>query len=652
MADYRDPPLERPVPQEALTPPQAAVRTGLVPDQVPQDLDHALPDDADGIGRDGEPRRTPLRPLARILRARAGGQDPAAIEAENRARRNARRQDRTRIRARNRLFLLAVTFCCAYLVIGLRMAELAASEPLEPRSGARGGAEILSTRAEIVDRDGRLLAKNLPTNALYAHPHEMIEPKRAAAALVEIFPDLDLDRLIRQFTGTRTFVWIKRTVSPEQMQAVHDIGEPGLLFGPREMRLYPNGAVAAHILGGTRFGLEDVHSAEIVGIAGIEKYMETRLRDPDQAGEPLRLSIDLTVQAAMEDVLAGGMALMNAKGATGILMDARSGEIVAMASLPDFDPNDRPAPAVEGDAADSPLFNRAVQGLYELGSTFKTFTMAQVLEKGIATPETMVDTSMPLVAHGHRINDFRNYGPELSLKDVMVKSSNTGTARLAREIGGEDLRGFLEGLGLTEPLPVELIEARGTKPLMPNPWREISTLTVSYGHGMSTSPLHLAAAYAPMINGGIRVTPTLLDDGITNRVPVGPRVITQDTSHQINDMLRAVVGPKGTAKMGYVPGYAVGGKTGTADKPLTRGGGYYEDKVIATFAGGFPLDDPRYVIVVTLDEPTDTTGLEPRRTAGWTAVPVAAQVIRRTAPLLGLRPQIESRPQTTLIGQR
>ena len=633
-----------------MLPPQEPTAPHVLPDPgFEPPVPHEATDTAPGveIGHDGEPRRTPLRPLARILRARAGGANPDAIARENLARRNAALHDRARRRAQQRLFVLGVAFFCCYLVIGLRMGHLAASEPFEPRRSVPG-AEIASTRGDIVDREGRLLATNLPTNSLYAQPHQMIEPERAARELARIFPDLDEARLTRQFTGNRKFVWIKRTVSPEQMQAVHDIGEPGLLFGPREMRLYPNGALAAHVLGGAAFGMEGVHSAEVIGVAGIEKALDARLRDPAQAAQPLRLSLDLSVQAALEEVLAGGMMLMNAKGAAGVLMDARSGELLAIASLPDFDPNDRPAVLTEGDAADSPLFNRAVQGLYELGSTFKTFTAAQAMELGLANPDTMVDTSNPLVWGKFRIRDFRNYGARLSLTDVIVKSSNTGTARLAREIGGPRQRDFLQTLGLLDPVPVELVEAPGARPLIPERWSEIHTFTISYGHGISTSPLHLAAAYAAMVNGGRMVSPTLLARAPGTPLAPGAQVIRPETSREINDMLRAVV-TRGTASFGDVKGYAVGGKTGTADKPRTRGGGYYEDKVIATFAGAFPMDDPRYVIVIALDEPTDTTGTEPRRTAGWTAVPVAAEVIRRTAPLLGLRPRIEPGAASALI---
>jgi len=579
--------------------------------------------------------RRPLRPLARILRARAAGTDPAVIEtAERRARVEVVR-DRARLRAEGRLLLLAGAFFLAFGAVGGRMAVLAASEPQEPRAAATG-SPIIGQRADITDRNGRVLATNFETHALYAQPPMMVDPAHAARELAAIFPELDADRLLRDFTGSRTFLWVRRTISPEQMQLVHDIGEPGLLFGPRDMRLYPNGAIAAHILGGASYGREGVDAAEVIGVAGVERFFDASLRDPANEGAPLTLSIDLTVQAAMEDVLAGGMALMNARGAAAIIMDVHTGEIMAMASLPDFDPNNRPAVLTTGDQSDSPLFNRALQGVYELGSVFKIFAIGQALDLGLINPSTMVDTSGPMTWGRFRISDFHNYGPELSAMDVIVKSSNIGTARVALQIGQARQRAFLDSLGFLVPTRLEMVEAATGVPLLPRDWSEISLLTISYGHGLSTSPLHLAAGYASMVNGGTLVTPTLLRQ---DQVAPGPRIISAQTSAQMRDMLRQVV-VRGTASFAEVEGYEVGGKTGTADKPRP-GGGYYDDRVIATFAGIFPASDPAYVIIVSLDEPVETSGAEPRRTAGWTAVPVAAEIIRRTAPLMGLRPVIE-----------
>ena len=588
--------------------------------------------------------RTPLRPLARILEARQKGENPDLIERENLAARHNATRDRDRARAQFRLVFLGMAFLVAYSAIGLRMGMLAASEPVETRTATHGAA-ILASRADITDRNGRLLATNMLTHSLYVQPKDMVDPKAVATQLAQIFPDLDAATLERRFTDGRSFMWVRRVLSPEQMQMVHEIGDPGLLFGPREMRLYPNGTLAAHVLGGASFGAEGVDSAEVIGTAGIEQALDARLRDPAASGTPLVLSLDVTIQATVEEVLGAGMKMMTAKGAAAILMDVRTGEIIALASLPNFDPNDRPQPALTGLPSDSPLFNRAVQGVYELGSTFKIFAAAQAMELGLVNPETMVDANAPMRWGKYKIDEFEghNYGPLLSVSDVIAKSSNVGTARIALMIGGVRQQAFLKAIGLLDAPPVELIEAPSAKALVPDRWSEIVTITAGYGHGIASSPMNLASAYATIANGGIKVKPTLLHGGA---VIQGERVLRAEVARDAVAMLRRVV-TEGTATLANVPGYAVAGKTGTAEKPK-KGGGYDSDKVINTFAAMFPANDPAYVLIVTLDEPVETSGPKPRRTAGWTSVPVAAEIIRRAAPLLGLRPQVEPTPPDAL----
>ena len=576
--------------------------------------------------------RTPLRPLARILDARMKGENPDRIERDNIRARGEAGRETARARSEWRLRFVLGIFVLCFCAVGVRMGMLAAATPEEPRLGAAAPV-ILAQRADITDRNGRVLATNLVTHALYAQPPLLVDPEATVHKLVKIFPDLDADRLRADFTGSRKFVWIKKKISPEQMQLVHDIGDPGLLFGPREMRLYPNGRLAAHVLGGARFGAEDVDSAEIVGTAGVERAFDGWLRDPANNGAPLALSLDLTVQQAVEEILAGGMKLMNAKGATAVVMEVATGEIVAMASFPDFDPNDRPAAAVKGDASDSPLFNRAVQGLYELGSTFKIFAVAQALDLGLVNPTTMIETKSPMIWGRFKIRDFHNYGPALSVTDVIVESSNVGSARVALMIGGERQKAFLDRLGFLQATPVELSEAPTGRPILPPKWGEITSMTVGYGHGLAASPLHLAAGYATIANGGLKVRPTLVHRASH---PPGERVLSEAAAARSLAMMRAVV-TRGTASFADVKGYEVAGKTGTADK-VKPGGGYYDDKVIATFASAFPASDPKYVLVLSLDEPVTFAASETRRTAGWTAVPVAAEVIRRIAPILGLRP--------------
>ena len=513
------------------------------------------------------------------------------------------------------------------------MGHLAASDPYEMQVQPLGSS-IVAQRANIVDRRGRILATNLDTHSLYVETAHLTDPRKAADGLAQIFPDLKAEKLYKDFTSKKKFLWIKKRISPEAYQAVHDLGDPGLRFGPREMRLYPNGRLAAHVLGGASYGREGVHSAEVIGVAGVEKTFDERLRSPSSSADPLKLSIDLTIQAAVENVLASGMSLLDAKGAAAVLMDINNGEIISLSSLPDFDPNHRPKLPTSGDPANSPLFNRAIQGVYELGSTFKIFAIAQALELNLVSPETIINVSGPLSWGKFKIRDYRNYGSELPVKKVISKSSNIGTTRIAREIGSANQQKFLKSLGFFDTVPLEMVEASGGKPLLPKKWSELSTMTISYGHGLSATPLHLAAAYASIGNGGYKVTPTLQ---IQENYKYGDRVISEVVSKQALSMLRSVV-TDGTATMAEVPGYPVAGKTGTADKPSPTGR-YYDDKVITNFAALFPVGNPKYVLVVTMDEPEDRTGEEVRRTAGWTAVPVAAEIITRIAPLLGLRPE-------------
>ncbi|MTH76444.1 peptidoglycan D,D-transpeptidase FtsI family protein [Paracoccus aestuariivivens] len=581
--------------------------------------------------------RTPLRPLARILRARETGENPDVIEAENRAQRHAVIQDGARNRAQGRLFIMAMAFVLAFVTVGMRMGVMAASQPSEPRAQVTG-AQIISQRADITDRHGRVLATNLLTHSLYAHPRQMVDPDAAAEKLAAIFPDLKAADLKEDFSGKRSFLWIKKKISPEQMQQVHDIGEPGLLFGPREMRLYPNDRIASHILGGSTFGKEDVASAEVVGIAGVEKAFDHWLRNPANEGAPLVLSVDLTVQAAMEEVLKNGMNIMKAKGATGILMEVKTGEVLAMASLPDFDPNDRPRPLLTGDPSDSPLFNRAVQGQYELGSTFKIFPITQAIDLKLVSPTTMINANAPMRIGKYLINEFRshNYGT-LSVTDIIVKSSNVGTVRVAQMLGADRQKDFLEKLGFFEPTPVEMSEGPTGKPLVPKRWPAVTSATVSFGHGLAASPLHLASAYATLANGGKRVSPTLVHGRARKE---GEQVISAQAAQTGVQLMRQVV-VRGSGRSADVVGYEVAGKTGTADKPRPSGG-YYKNKVVSTFASVFPASNPEYVLVVTLDEPTSTGPGGESRTAGATSAPVAGEMVRRLAPLLGLRPLTET----------
>ena len=588
--------------------------------------------------------RKPLRPISQIISARKNGQNPDHIERENIRQRHLKMEKVTRIRSESRLLVLIGFFFVSFLAIGLKMGMLSMITPVEPISSTQI-LQTLTKRADILDRNGSILATNLITNALYAKPNLMIDKQKAAKELVKIFPDLKLLNLVSQFEGTKKFIWIKRKISPEQMQAVHELGEPGLKFGPREMRLYPNGRLAAHVLGGVRYGRQSVHSAELVGSAGVELQFDKFLQDELGSGDPLILSLDLGVQSAIGHVLQGGMQLMNAKGAAAILMDIHSGEIISMVSLPDFDPNDRVQKVSKKDGSQSSLFNKAVQGRYELGSVFKVFTAAMALEDGIVNQNTIVDTSSPIIWGKHRISNYHRLPEELPFTDVIVKSSNTGTSRLAKELGGVRQKEFLTNLGFFESTGIELVEGKQITSQYPSNWSEISTMTISYGHGISSSPLHLAAAFASVLNGGFKVNPTLLKRNGTDKIR--KRVIRSDVSQTLIDILYQVV-ERGTASAARVHGYSVAGKTGTAKK-VKPTGGYYNKKNITTFASVFPAEAPKYVLLVTLDEPVVITGLKSRRTAGWTAAPISSEIIYRAAPLLGVRPNLQNKINDGLL---
>ncbi|MGF1503311.1 MAG: peptidoglycan D,D-transpeptidase FtsI family protein [Paracoccaceae bacterium] len=586
-----------------------------------------------------------LKPEARAwVRSAAGGLDPA--EAARLAQGAPAPEDEGPRRDEWRLVLVILAFAIAYAAVALRMGLMALADPAEPALGrSAGGAEPV--RGAISDRDGRLLAANLPAWSLYTNPQELKDPVATARALDPIFPDMEMEEILARLDRKRRFVWVKRPVTPRQKQAIMDLvpAQPALKFGRRDMRVYPAGRMAAHILGGVRAGEERVGSAELVGQAGVEKYFDDRLRDPERPDDldaPLALSIDLEVQAALTEELARGVARLNAKGGTAILMHVRTGEILAMVSQPDFDPN-TPVERVGG-GAESPRFDRAVSGVYELGSVFKPITAAIAIEAGVAAPDTPIETGSPIRAGRRLIRDIHAMPSHLSVTDIVRRSSNVGAARLALRVGTRRFQDYLRALGFFEPIPLEMHEAKAARPLLPGRWSDLSTMTISFGHGLSVGPLHLLSAYATLANGGRRVTPSLVKGG---RAP-GERVFSERTSAQMLQILRTVV-VEGTGRRTDIPGYQVGGKTGSADK-VRPGGGYYRNKVLSSFASVFPTSDPLYAMLVVVDEATDPeTG---SRQASRTAVPITAASIRRLGPLLGLWPIPEpvDRPDALTVG--
>ncbi|MDG2474561.1 MAG: penicillin-binding protein 2 [Paracoccaceae bacterium] len=578
--------------------------------------------------------RSPLRPLIRILAAREKGIDPDIIESEEKVKRLTKKIILEKNRAKQRILLLICMFVLAFSLIGIKMSLLASYVPTHLAKSTNENI-LDNSRNKITDRNGIVLATNIKTFSLYVHPFELINRQHVARSLSNIFPSLNRDNLVKKFSDGRKFVWIKKSLSPEEREQVKNLGEPGIYFGPREIRLYPNGRFAAHVLGGTTFGREGVRSAELIGQAGVELSFNNHLVDFEH--EDLTLTIDVTSQGIIEKVLGGGIKIMNARGGSAILMDVHNGQIISLVSLPDFDPNDRPSLPTHGDPSLSPLFNRAAQGIYELGSTFKIFTAAQVIDEGIVSPNTVLDIKGPIYFGKYKIKDHHFLGEELSVEDIMVKSSNIGTARLAAKVGADRQRKFLKKFGLLDLTGIELPEASRAKPQIPKKWSKLSTATISYGHGISVSPLHLAVAYSAIVNGGKKILPTLIKNSNKNANP--RNIISRETSIILQDILKKVV-QFGTARNASLNDYSIGGKTGTADKVHHKKAGYHDDKVITTFVATFPMEQPRYVLVVTLDEPEDWSIDKPMRTAGWTAVPVATEIIKRIAPILGIEPNI------------
>ena len=532
-----------------------------------------------------------------------------------------------------RIYIILFSFILAFLVIGIQMILMAVN-PTIIQNEKKVVVKDYFKRKEIKDRNGILLAKNIKVDSFYAHPSEIVDKEKVLNSLRVIFSEDDQKVFRKKLYSEKPFVWLKKTISPEQKILVKDIGQPGLYFGPRQMRIYPNGHLLAHTLGGTRYGFESVSNAEILGTAGVELFYNKELSDLKLSLKELELSIDIKIQAIVEEILKNGIKLMDAKGGSVVLMDSRTGELISLASFPTFNPNLRPKNLFKKDPSNSPIFNRAVQGIYELGSVFKIFPVALGMETNVINPKTEFNTHNPIKIGGRTIKDYKYFGPKLSVEDIILKSSNIGTVRIAQKIGSTNLKAFYKNLGLFDTTTLELPETKGTKPQKPKKWNNLETATASYGHGIAVSPIHLATAYAILVNGGFKVNPTILKKDNFNIN--SDQIISKKTSENIRLILEKVVS-EGTAKETNFGGYLVGGKTGTAEKPNPIQGGYYENKVISTFASAFPISTGDFVLVVTLDEPENNFGSESYRYASKTAVPVAAKIISRIAPLLNLK---------------
>lgn len=555
-------------------------------------------------------------------------------------------------RTRARLVVAAAGFAVLFSAVGVKLTLATLLDPAMPKLRAAPtvpSAEPQVARAAITDRNGEVLAVSLRVTELYANPQEINDPVAAADRLLTVLPNLDRERLVerlsqRNVPGTERpvqFAYIQRNLTPRQTQAVNNLGQPGFHFRPAERRFFPQGSSAAHIVGHV-----DVDGR---GIAGVERGFDQRLR---AERSPLRLSIDIRVQVALRDAVQAAIADFNGIGGAGVLMDANTGEVIAMVSLPDFDASDplslarrpqagpvnRRSPTQDTD----PTFNRATVGVYEPGSTFKLFTTAMALDLGTVNIWGGYDASRPIRYGRFTINDFKGKNRWLAVPEIMAYSSNIASAHMAQAVGPQRHREFMGRMGMLSRLQIELPET--ARPLAPSAqgWRDINTMTVGFGHGISITPLHVVTGVAALANGGILRQPTLLahPPGAERE---GVRVISERTSETMRRLMRLVV-TDGSGKGAEVPGYFVGGKTGTAQKVGPRGG-YLENKRIAAFVGAFPMNAPRYAFYVMVDEPKPNARSHGYATAGWVAAPAAGAVIRRVAPILGMVPETDRAPQ-------
>jgi len=519
---------------------------------------------------------------------------------------------------RTRLLVAGFLFALAFLAIGLRLVELGLlREGGEPRvAHSETGQPFNAGRADIVDRNGVVLATTLPTQSLYADPHQVRNPRETALRLAEVLPDLSPTELAAQLSLDRSFVWVKRNLTPRQQYEVNRLGLPGLNFQHELDRVYPLGPLAAQVVGFT-----DVDGN---GLAGLERAFDSRLRSQD---EPLQLSLDVRVQHILAEELTATIGEFRAIGGVGVVLDVDSGEIVALVSLPTFDP-DQPG-AAPADAR----FNRASLGVYEMGSVFKIFTTAMALDEGIVDLTDGYDVRKPIKAARYVIRDYKPKNRWLSIPEIFIYSSNIGTVHMAMEAGTKAQQDFLNRLGLTRPAPIELPEIG--QPMLPSPWREINTMTIAYGHGLAVSPIQVTRAVGAVVNGGLLRPVTVLKTA-SDEPLYEQRVISEETSRAMSWLMRLVV-QYGTGRKANAPGYMVGGKTGTADKLVGRR--YSNDARTAAFVGAFPMDDPRYVVFAMVDEPKGNDSTFGYATGGWVAAPLVGRVVERIGPLVGIRPR-------------
>jgi cell division protein FtsI (penicillin-binding protein 3) len=521
-------------------------------------------------------------------------------------------------------------FAFSFSVLAIRLVGLGFSEPPTVSQAVGAEAALAAGRPDIVDRNGEVLASDIKTPSVYINPRQVVDVDDAVERLTSVLPDLDTEKLRTDLQSNRAFLFIKREITPRQQAQIHELGIPGINFLQENRRVYPAGATTSHLLG--------LVNVDHEGISGIEKYIDgTGLAALREAGiatdgnlAPVELALDLRVQYALHQELSQAMETFSAKAASGVIMDVNSGEIVAMVSLPDFDPY-QPEQALEADR-----LNRIISGVYELGSVFKTFTYAMLLDSGLGDMNSEFDATRPIRVGSFTISDFHGANRVLRVPEAFTLSSNIAAARVALQVGIERHQEFLRRIGMFDRLRTELPES--SAPLLPRDWAEVSTMTIAYGHGISVSPLQAVTATAAMVNGGYYIPPTFLPRSDAEAREVARQVIQPQTSRQIRYLLR-LNAEEGTGRRANVEGYRIGGKTGTAEKIVN--GRYDTDRRLNSFMGAFPMDDPQYAFLITIDEPQAIAANGGGATAGFNAVPTAGRIVEQIAPMLGVAPKFE-----------
>jgi cell division protein FtsI (penicillin-binding protein 3) len=514
-----------------------------------------------------------------------------------------------------RLMLLMLVFLGVGCVIAGRIVWMNIASDAVAAPGA-----AIATRADLVDRNGSVLARTIEAHSIGVHPNRLLgKPELLAPQLAQLMPERSEAQYLAILKSGKNFTYLRRRAMPELVAAVNALGEPGMAYAREPERLYPQTTLAAHVIGYTDFDGN--------GVMGMERVLNDQLNNPLGRSKPVALSIDSRVQAAMESELSAAMVDLRAIGATGLVLDVDTGEVISMVSLPLFNPNK------SGQADIESLRNNVTQSVYELGSTFKPLTVAEAIDTGsITNLARRYDATAPIQVGKYKISDDHPSRRWLNTPETLVHSSNIATARIADELGSERAQVFFRRLGFGEPPHIELRERGRT--LWPTSWGRVTNMTVAYGHGIAVTPLHLASAYAAIINGGIWRPATLLKVE-TGRAAKGRRIVSRNTSDIMRKMLRLIV-TEGTGKKANVPGFRIGGKTGTAEKPGV--GGYSKTINVSTFAAVFPMDKPRYVVIAMLDSPKGSAASSGQTTAAYTAAPVVAKVIARTGPMLGIYP--------------